>query len=659
MEVKSSKIILGVLLLFTIVTPWLNNEMGNNLAIPKVSQEDVTFYEINPCKVSLFQFIRNNHESIYQDHFYFRPDNISSIKCFGRVSGVTVLQKGLETQFFISIGTNSFLNLLFQGLIWIILFSFIPKNNPKNDSNQKKQPTNLLVFLISYLLTYSIYAESRFYEKSFYIFEFNDLKSYFLVFLLFIFIVKNFVDIFITRSESIVNYIPFIFLFTGIFSGYNLVFFSIIFLYYGLTSLYESGGSRLFNISYLTLSLFWLYNSRGSFYFNPGKIRGFTSSVFEFNANLYWIIFSFLLIKGLWKVYLLNKHSFSNLIFTKNLSLVAFLLLVFGSLGSNFPVLNFFNYYIFGSQRYGIDQTNPFAFDEFLVKISWRGLSPSSETIGEYYGLCLMFLLFFLLQNNKFSKIQYLGLFSSSLGLYFSDNRTVIILIFVITVYSFFRTTPFYKRYRLKMFYALLFSISLFTLYAFISQSFSQSYQFMSESIIYKSSIFQFDSIFSSFLILVNNQENSVIFTSFVSFLGFISYLLNRSEMWGIFFARYNPTFSEILFGSGPLNFGQLYGETVINNPESLLLPHSTILSYILFIGVIPLSFLFCFFTYQLIKNKKNYQLLVFSIFIFLNLIKNDSLNYFSPFVFYCLLFFLLWGKDNFKKDKPLFSNNM
>ena len=94
----------------------------------------------------------------------------------------------------------------------------------------------------------------------------------------------------------------------------------------------------------------------------------------------------------------------------------------------------------------------------------------------------------------------------------------------------------------------------------------------MSESLIFKARVFQFDSIYSSFLLLINNPESSVIFSSFLSFFGFVSYLLNRSEMWGLFIARYNPTFSELLIGSGPLNFGQLYGETVINSPESFLL---------------------------------------------------------------------------------------
>ena len=80
------------------------------------------------------------------------------------ISGVTVLQKGLETQFFISVGTSSLIKLLLQALIWIVLFSFIPKiKNLKKLKRLKYK--NLIILLIAYLLTFSIYAEVDFTRK--------------------------------------------------------------------------------------------------------------------------------------------------------------------------------------------------------------------------------------------------------------------------------------------------------------------------------------------------------------------------------------------------------------------------------------------------------------------------------------------------------------
>ena len=158
MTTKRNLLLFSLIVVFLI--PWFNNDAQGTYSIPKVSQEDVSFYEINPCKVSLFQFISSNTESVYQNHFYFRPDNKSSIQCFGRISGVTVLQKGLETQFFISVGTNSFINLLFQGFFWIFIFNLIPKSNkPKTKKeNSKNIYKNISLLLVSYLFTYSIYA---------------------------------------------------------------------------------------------------------------------------------------------------------------------------------------------------------------------------------------------------------------------------------------------------------------------------------------------------------------------------------------------------------------------------------------------------------------------------------------------------------------------
>ena len=115
--------------------------------------------------------------------------------------------------------------------------------------------------------------------------------------------------------------------------------------------------------------------------------------------------------------------------------------------------------------------------------------------------------------------------------------------------------------------------------------------------------------------------------------------------MWGLF-TRYNPTYTELLIGSGPLNFGQLYGEIVINDPESFLLPHSSLLSLVVFIGFIPLTILLVLLTINLIKNKRNYEFVLISVYVFINLIKNDSLNYLVVFVFYSLLFLILKNKS-------------
>ena len=175
------KFIFYFFIIFLILLPWFNTDIQNEYSISKVSQEDVSFYEINPCKISLVQFIGNNIESIYQNHYYFRPNDKSPMQCFGRISGVTVMQKELETQFIISIGTNSLINLLFQGLLWVFIFSLVPKNTKPSVSSYRFK--NLSILMLSYLFAYSIYGETRFYENNLYEFDFTNLRSYLLIFL--------------------------------------------------------------------------------------------------------------------------------------------------------------------------------------------------------------------------------------------------------------------------------------------------------------------------------------------------------------------------------------------------------------------------------------------------------------------------------------------
>ena len=102
----------------------------------------------------------------------------------------------------------------------------------------------------------------------------------------------------------------------------------------------------------------------------------------------------------------------------------------------------------------------------------------------------------------------------------------------------------------------------------------------MSDAIISKAFIFQKRICYFKLYIFNFWFESSNASSTIFGFISVVGYLLNRSEMWGLFVARYNPTYSELLFGSGPLNFGQLYGEIPVNSPDSFLLPHSSILSY-------------------------------------------------------------------------------
>ena len=647
MKLKNNFVVYLVIVVL-LVAPWFNSSSDQIDYIPELSQEANPFYEINPCKISLFEFFNANKKSLYQDHYFFRANNKSSISCFGKVTGIAVQQNNLQTQFFISIGTNSLINLLLQGSIWLLLLRFVKKSVQK--VNLENYLHNIAILFTSYLLAFSIYAQQRFYDDSFYLLDLNKNSSYILMFLIFLLLSKNLVEVYLERSNQLVNMLPFVFLIAGIFSGYNIVLFSIIFLYSGICSLLERQFSGRFIVLYLSLSFWWLINSNGSFYFNPGKFRGFTNSVYEFNSNLFWIVFFILLLLGIFRELKNNVQYFELSEFTKYFSYSSSIILLTGLISSNFPSLNFFSSYYLGLQRNVVELTNPFAFDEFGVKISWRGISPSSETIGEFFGICLLLNLFDIVQKSKLEKYNYIGIIFSGIGLYFSDNRTSIVIIFFVILFLFIKSVKPELFTKVSMQRKTLLTVSLFGLLYFFFQS--ETYSFYSESLISNSRNIQYDSIFSSYLILLNNsfeQENALYYI--FGFFSAIGYLLNRSEMWGIFFARYNPTINELLVGSGPLTLGQLYGEIKIDDLTTFLLPHSSFLSYVVYFGLLPIAYLL----YRLFKlmreNKENFMFLSLSIFILLNVFKNDSLNYFSSFLLYYFLLFI-FHKRSFSDEK-------
>ena len=51
-----------------------------------------------------------------------------------------------------------------------------------------------------------------------------------------------------------------------------------------------------------------------------------------------------------------------------------------------------------------------------------------------------------------------------------------------------------------------------------------------------------------------------------------MGFYINRSELWGLFFARHNPSFYEVLLGTGPFNLGRHYGDIKLQETRSFLL---------------------------------------------------------------------------------------
>ena len=111
-------------------------------------------------------------------------------------------------------------------------------------------------------------------------------------------------------------------------------------------------------------------------------------------------------------------------------------------------------------------------------------------------------------------------------------------------------------------------------------QNLNYAYSFTSQQIISEALNYSDENASSYLNLLLNNYEDKTNYSYLFGFISYFAFILNRAEVWGLFFSRYNPTFTEFIFGSGPLNFGQFYGEIQVSETRSFLLPHSSFYLY-------------------------------------------------------------------------------
>jgi hypothetical protein len=120
--IKKQKSLKLLLLLLIVLVPFSISDYADNVQPEKITS-DLRFYEINTCSISLNEFLIENPNVVYQDHYKIRFNNYSSISCFGQITGID--QIGYT--FYISIGTNTLVNLFLQSIFWLLVLSFLPK----------------------------------------------------------------------------------------------------------------------------------------------------------------------------------------------------------------------------------------------------------------------------------------------------------------------------------------------------------------------------------------------------------------------------------------------------------------------------------------------------------------------------------------------------
>ena len=131
------------------------------------------------------------------------------------------------------------------------------------------------------------------------------------------------------------------------------------------------------------------------------------------------------------------------------------------------------------------------------------------------------------------------------------------------------------------------------------------------------------------------------------SLISFASSYINRTEKWALFASRYNPTYSELIIGSGPFQINNYYYSDKIKSIEGLILPHSGVLDVLIFFGFTGILFMIYGFFVYLSSSKENIFKLLF-LFLIINYLKSDSILYFSSFV---MTGFIFMSSKNFSES--------
>ena len=666
-----SKIIIPFFLLLLIILPFGIFDNKDEINAIELSDSTIGYYQSTTCKISLFEFYLENFRS--DKDFYINENNYADINCFGKITGVDKV----NDSFMVSVGTNTSGNLIIQSLIWLSFFMLIPKDKKNNKLNSRLFIFIPLIFIFQYVV------ESRFYNRTNFFYN-NDfsLSNYYLIgnLIFYTFIAMVIKDGFVTRYNNLINFIPFIFLISGTFSGMNLNIYLIILCFFGVLNFSINQKITTFDLLYFILSIGWILNlDQNDFFFDGDKLRGFTNTELTRQSQIFWIIIFYLSLKGL--IFLINStvQYFNFEVFIRNSLIAGSLVCFLGIIGAMYPLGNFLNFYIFGQNKRGMKEFSSIAGN------TWRGFAPSAESIGEFYGFIIILVFLYIYKYRKIPSKKYILLLVPIVyGLYRSNNFASILSILLIVLLSILVHNYLFEKYKRIIIVCLI----LFITGGFYYFTQLRTYEYLSTELVYEATLHQNfyprSDTYSSYLqiekkmierdlntLLIDEENrknasssykllvnlltvnfNIPLVPNIVALISMISLIINRTEMWGIFIAKYNPSFVEVVIGNGPLQLNKyLYDHKIrLDVPkeklESLYLPHSSVLDLYIYFGIF--AFLIMGYgIYLIYKNFNQKNIFMFlSIFLILNIIKSDSILYIHSAV---LVVFTFIGLEKIK----------
>ena len=648
------KIFFGLLL---IIVPWSISKAIYDTPYPaqEIVSESVGFYQTNTCRYSLGEVFQANS---LNSKIEILPDLSSKVECFGKINGVDRSGEKIK----VYVGTNPNIDFLLQSFFWLLMFSFIPKS--KNFT--PRFPNTLAMTIMTSLLFLHLISEDRFYLS--YSDTFTAVLSYdnylllsLLVGVLIILII--FMDLIKTRFYNLINFLPFIFLFSGTYNSLNLNFFLLTISFIGIIAIQEGAYSKGFTFTYFLFSVIHLVSfNTSNTYFDVDKLKGFINSSQNKFSLIFWTLIIYFFINGL--LYIFKESTkFVNLQKLKlNFLISASLIVLIGITSSLYNYFNYLSYYYLGLNKLGIKSFNS------IEGNTWRGISPSAEAAGEYFAIVLLFwLIISKLQFIKIAKFEIILIFITLYGLYRSNNFAATVGLILFTILLFLNSSNLNTKLKKS-----IYVVGLVSIVGFLNYGNDYSYDFASKTLLHQgiSASLVSESLpgneyglnaaessnFGQILLLEESDINlsSSLKYSLKEFTengnirfipdkiatwSFISVPINRSEKWGIFLAKYNPSIVHALFGYGPQQLSDYYLGHPTKYNEGLVLPHSSLLDILIFYGFFGVMLLSLFIISKSIQHRKNTLFAYLCFFILINYIKSDSILYLSSFVLSIFIF--------------------
>lgn len=301
----NNKVIFKVIyLLILIIVPWFNANYFDEIKQP-INFVESDFYEINPCKVSIIEFLYSNKGG---EEFEYHFDSYSPIYCFGRISQYKEYKH-------IYIGTNF--------LISVILYIFVITVLLKDKTPIEKVIIDFKkVSIVCTLFSGTIFADRKYYNSILYFLDLDIFRSYIILFLFIFLISLILIETYYKIEKKVINLTPYLLLLTGNILHSNFNIFSILFIYLGVEFIKSKYKNLKYFKLYLFICLIWSINSRDTYIMENKIYPTLTATSYDIYSTFFYSIFFILFLFGMFEFVFKNLKYFEYTKFISNFTIV-------------------------------------------------------------------------------------------------------------------------------------------------------------------------------------------------------------------------------------------------------------------------------------------------------------------------------------------------